>query len=365
MSALKSSVENELLHPPVRDDSEAMPEVVSEQTPDGGFRRQRNWFTAQFGDGEGQWPVEAGRYRLLGSVGCGWARRQLILIRLLGLEDALPFVLLYGRDSQGWRISDSDGDVVQRFGTDRLNDFYHATDPSYTGRGTSPTVIDTVTGHVVTNNYHLLPADVETAWKPLHKAGAPDLYPSDLRPEIDVLNQQLFDDVNNGTYKVIFARSSGAAHAAKTIFEARLVDYDFRLASRRYLFGDRLTDSDVRLFQTLSSFERNYRPGFVDLFGQQESIQISDFPHLWAYARDLFQHGLADEREKYCLGLVPGPSGEYIDKDAIRGNTSHLPSPEESLAAWNEPSGRENLTGSSLYTGPGGGGSYELWSFGQ
>ena len=130
-------------------------------------------------------------------------------------------------------------------------------------------------------------------------------------------------------------------------------------------WGDRLTDSDVRLFQTLSSFERNYRPGFVDLFGQQESIQISDFPHLWAYARDLFQHGLADEREKYCLGLVPGPSGEYIDKDAIRGNTSHLPSPEESLAAWNEPSGRENLTGSSLYTGPGGGGSYELWSFGQ
>ncbi|MGO1592012.1 MAG: glutathione S-transferase C-terminal domain-containing protein [Ancrocorticia sp.] len=364
MTALKASVEYELLNPPARDDSAKMPEVVSEQTPDGGFRRQRNWFTARFGQEDGQWPVEAGRYRLLGSVGCGWARRQLIVTRLLGLQEALPFVLLYGRDSQGWRISDSDGDVVQRFGTDRLNDFYRATDPTFAGRGTSPTVIDTVTGKVVTNNYHLLPIDLETAWKPLHKADAPDLYQADLRQEIDLLNQQLFDDVNNGTYKAIFAQSHNAALAAKRIFEARLADYNFRLASRRYLFGDRLTDSDVRLFQTLASFERNYRPGFVELFGQDDSIQISDYPNLWAYARDLFQNGLVDDREKYFLGLVPGPSGEYINKGVIRGETSYLPTPEESLAAWLEPAGREGLTGSPLYTGPGGGGSYELWSFG-
>lgn len=365
MSVLKTSVENELLSPPVRDDSQTMPELATEQTPDGGFRRQRNWFTARFGNDDGGWPAEPGRYRLLGSVGCGWARRQLIIIRLLGLEEALPFVLLYGRDSQGWRISDSDGDVVQRFGTDRLNDFYRASDPDFVGRGTSPTVIDTVTGRVVTNNYHLLPADLETAWKPFHKVGAPDLYPEALRPEIDLLNQQLFDDVNNGTYKVIFAQSEGAARAAKRIFEARLADYDFRLASRRYLFGDQITDSDVRLFQTLSSFERNYRPGFVKLFGQEESVQISDYPNLWAYARDLFQNGFADDREKYFLGLVPGPSGDYINKGVISGSTDYLPSPEESLAAWNEPAGREGLAGSPLYTGPGGGGSYELWSFGQ
>ena len=195
-----------------------------------------------------------------GSVGCGWARRQLIVLRLLGLEEAFPFVLLYGRDSQGWRISDSDGDVVQRFGTDRLNDFYRASDPDFVGRGTSPSVIDTVTGRVVTNNYHLLSADLETAWKPFHKVGAPDLYPEALRPEIDLLNQQLFDDVNNGTYKVIFAQSEGAARAAKRVFEARLADYDFRLASRRYLF-DQITDSDVRLFQTLSSFGAKLPPG--------------------------------------------------------------------------------------------------------
>ena len=40
-----------------------------------------------------------------------------------------------------------------------------------------------------------------------------------------------------------------------------------------------------------------------------------------------------------------------------------LPTPEESLAAWREPSGREGLAGSPLSSGPGGGGSYELWHF--
>ena len=34
------------------------------------------------------------------------------------------------------------------------------------------------------------------------------------------------------------------------------------------------------------------------------------------------------------------------------------------LAQWQEPSGREGLTGSALASGPGTGGSGELWRFG-
>lgn len=365
MATLINEQESELRDlPATPSPTRSYPEVQVEQTPDGGFRRQRNWFNGRFGDGEGRAPVEPGRYRLLGSVGCGWARRQLIVLRLLGLTEAVPFSLLYGRDDDGWRIARAGSDVVERFGTDRLNDFYRRTDPAFQGRGTSPTVIDTRTGLVVTNNYHTLSIDFETAWKPFHAAGAPELYPEELRQEIDLLNQQLFDDVNNGTYKVIFARSEGAAKAALGVFEARLADYDFRLASRRYLFGPRPTDSDVRLFQTLSSYERSYRPRIAAILGEQNVAQLWDFPHLWAYARDLFANGFVDEREKYFLGLVPGPSGEY---DSHRGFTGELPlrSPEESLAAWNEPHGREGLTGSPLSSGPGSGGSFELWHFGD
>lgn len=365
MATLIQELETELNETPASPPpaTTSFPETNVEQTPDGAFRRQRNWFNGRFGDGEGQFPAEPGRYRLLGSVGCGWCRRQLIVQRLLGLSEALPYELLHGRDADGWRIARSEGDVVERFGTDRLNDFYLRTDPGFRGRGTSPTVIDVETGTVVSNDYHTLSIDLETAWKPFHAPGAPDLYPEALRQEIDLLNQQIFDDVNNGTYKVIFATNPAAATIALRVFETRLADYDFRLATRRYLFGEQLTDSDVRLFVTLSSYERGYRPRIVSILGEENVARLADFPHLWDYARDLFAQGFADEREQYFLGLIPGPSGEYV---AHRGFTGSLPLPpaEEALAAWQQPHGREGLTGSPLYSGPGSGGSAELWRFG-
>ena len=362
MSTLTQDLETDVRNRPARQSTATFPETSVEQTPDGAFRRQRNWFTARFGTGEGQVRPEPGRFLLLGNPGCGWNRRQLITLRLLGLSEAVPFVLLTGRDDKGWRIAAHGNDLSERFGTNLLNDFYRRTDPNFRGRGTSPTVLDAQTGLVVTNNYHPLSLDWETAWKPFQAPGAPDLYPEDLRPEINLLNQQIFDDVNNGTYKVIFATSRGAALAAKTVFEARLADYDFRLASRRYLFGERLTDSDIRLFVSLSSYERGYRPGIAKIFGQEDTRQLTDYPNLWAYARDLFAQGLVDDRELYFLGLVPGPSGDYIEGSLVVGETE-LPTPAESLAAWREPSGREGLTGSPLSSGPGSGGSCELWQF--
>ncbi|HEY0188346.1 MAG TPA: glutathione S-transferase C-terminal domain-containing protein [Cellulomonas sp.] len=339
------------------------PERTVEQTDDGAFRRQPNLFPTRFGDGPDQARPEPGRYRLLGSVSCGWARRQLITLRLLGLSEAVPFVLLYGRDDDGWRISRADNDLAQRWGATRLNEFYERTRPGFTGRGTSPTVIDVETGTVVTNNYHLLSNDFETAWQPFHAPDAPDLYPVELRAEIDLLNQQIFDDVNNGTYRVLFATNPVAASTAIGVFHARLAEYDFRLASRRYLFGSSLTDSDIRLFVTLSSYERGYRPRIAEILGEENVRHLSDFPNLWAYARDLFAQGLADEREQYFLGLVRGANGEYVPEGGFTGSLP-LPDPGEALAAWQEPSGREHLTGSPLASGPGTAGTAQLWHLG-
>ena len=341
-------------------------ETTVEQTPDGSFRRQRNTFTAKFGATQGAYPVEAGRYHVLGALGCGWNRRQRIVLRLLGLNDIVIPEVVYGRDAQGWKLTVTPGSVGERYGYTRLNDFYRATDPEYTGRGTSPTVVDITTGKVVTNNYHLLPIQLETDWKPLHKQGAPDLYPATLRPEINLLNQQLFDDVNNGTYKVIFATNQLAARAAYNIFKARLEDYNFRLSSRRYLFGPYLTDSDVRLFQTLESFEHSYRPRIVETLATDDVLHIWDYPNLWGYARDLFQtSGFIDDAELFELGYVPNGNGEYVAHDLVGGASDETAQQrEEEYGRWLEPADRDQLEGSPYYSGPGVGGSYELWEFG-
>ena len=38
-----------------------------------------------------------------------------------------------------------------------------------------PALVDTKTGKVVMNDYHVMSLELETAWSQFHKAGAPDL----------------------------------------------------------------------------------------------------------------------------------------------------------------------------------------------
>jgi glutathionyl-hydroquinone reductase len=332
-------------------------ETRLEQTDDGAFRRQPNRFTRRFGAGPGLAPVEPGRYRLVVSTGCGWSRRQLVVRRLLGLQDALSVGYVSHRDDDGWLFAGQDGGRDAVLGVERLNEVYRRT-AGFEGRGTVPAVVDLRTGEVVSNDYHTLSIDLETAWRPLHAPGAPDLYPDELRPQIDLLNQQLFDDVNNGPYKVLFARSTAAARAALGVFEARLADLDHRLSTRRYLFGERLTDPDVRLFVTLLSYDQGYRPSIPAEVGP--AAPLPTFAHLWAYARDLLATpGFADERELVSTGLLPHPDGTWTTGFGERGAPVGDP-----LAAWREPHGREGLGGSPLTSGPGGAGTDRLWRWG-
>jgi putative glutathione S-transferase len=64
---------------------------------------------------------------------------------------------------------------------------------------------------------------------------------------------------------------------------ATLDDLDQRLASRRFLFGDSLTEADVRLWVTLARFDAVYVTHF-----KANLRRLADYPHLWPYARDLY-----------------------------------------------------------------------------
>jgi putative glutathione S-transferase len=282
-----------------------MPELTKEIGDGGRFVRQTNRFTGRFGSGPGEFPVEAARYRLLWAPICPWAHRQVIVRRVLGLENVISLGTANPvRTPDGWEFSlDPDGvDPVLKIRF--LKEIYQATDPTYDGRATVPTVADVKTGKVVTNDYFRLSNELETAWKPFHKPGAPNLYPDDLRSDIDALNQVLFDEVNNGVYKCGFARSQEAYEESFHVLFARLDDLDRRLAHQRYLFGDRLTDSDVRLYVTLARFDAAYYGAF-----RTNLKRIVDYPNLWAYARDLYQ--------------TPG-FGDTTDFDSIKRGYYHV-----------------------------------------
>ena len=155
---------------------------------------------------------------------------------------------------------------------------------------TVPAIVDVPTGAVVTNDFAQITIDFELEWTALHRSQAPDLYPDHLRAEMDELMEDIYRDVNNGVYKAGFATSQAAYEEAVIPLFDTLDWLEHRLARGRYLFGDRLTEADWRLFTTLVRFD----PVYVGHF-KCNLRRIADYPNLMAYTRDLYQHeGVAE-----------------------------------------------------------------------
>ena len=310
-------------------------EVVSEIDENGYFVRQPNHFTEGFGEGKN--PVEKGRYHLVWAKLCHWSNRASIVRELLGLEDAISVNMVDHAKHEknlGWEFVYDKDHIDPVLGIQFLSEAYYKADDDYTGRTTVPALIDTKTGKVVNNDYTWLTNYFEVDFKPFHKKGAPDLYPEDLREEIDKLNDIIFREVNNGVYKAGFARKQKAYDRAYNMVFNRLDWLEERLANQRYLFGDRLTESDVRLYVTLVRFDCAYYPVF-----RLNKKLLRDYPNLWGYARDLYQTpGFGDTtnfaaiKKHYHIDCCP--SNEF----AIVPN-----GPDETL--WMTPHGREKLSG--------------------
>ena len=248
----------------------------------------RNWVTADGTagpTGTGGFKAEAGRYHLYVSLACPWAHRTLIFRRLKGLEDLIslsivdPLML-----ENGWEFHDRDGASVDHlFGSDFLYQIYLKADPSYSGRVTVPVLWDKQTGTIVSNESADIIRMFNTAFNGLTGSDS-DYCPADLRQEIDALNDRIYDAVNNGVYKAGFATTQAAYESAVTPLFAMLDELEERLATRRYLFGERLTEADWRLFTTLVRFD----PVYVGHF-KCNIRRIADYPNLSAYVRDLYQ----------------------------------------------------------------------------
>ena len=273
--------------------------VKDEVDAKGRFQRQKTQFVTPFGDQEGQLPLASKRYRLIVSYACPWAHRQLIALKLLGLEDHISIGVVdpvrpTDVDRTDWAFSlDPDGlDPV--LGVAYLSDLYLRTNPNYQGRFTVPALIDLENGQVVNNDFYNLLKIWETDWKPLHKPGAPDLYPEHLREAIDQLNQVIFHDINNGVYQAGFATSQEAYEEAYDRLFERLDQLEERLSHSRYLFGDQITDSDIRLYVSLVRFDAAYYNGF-----RCNRNRLVDFLNLWAFARDLYQQAAFGETTKF------------------------------------------------------------------
>ena len=87
---------------------------------------------------------------------------------------------------------------------------------------------------------------------------------------------------------------------------------DERLATNRFLFGDYITDSDIRVYVSLIKWETDFY-----VFAGPQKKRITEYKNVWAYIKELFN---IPEFKRYTNIPHPDPS----DKSAVGGLGNYL-----------------------------------------
>lgn len=257
------------------------------------------------------YPPVLGRYCLYVGLGCPWAHRTLVVRTLKGLEDVISVAV----------VSPSGDEGIWVFATPEENchtlpELYQLAQPGYQGRSTVPVLWDKQTLTIVNNESAEIIIMLNSQFNEFAKNPQLDLYPEELKEQIDLWNDKIYTNVNNGVYRCGFAQTQAAYEQAYSELFSTLDEIDKLLETNRYLCGDSVTLADVRLFTTLFRFDLVY----YSLF-KCNCRRIQDYANLGAYLRDLYQlPGVADTcdlesiKQDYYGNLFPLNPGGIIPK---------------------------------------------------
>ena len=254
----------------------------------------RSWITPDGSAGPSGiagFPAEPGRYHLYVSLACPWAHRTLIFRKLKSLEDIIAVSILHPHMlDQGWVFDDWKGETRDNlYGYKCLYQHYTRAKSEYTGRVTVPVLWDSQRETIVSNESSEIIRMFNSAFNEFTPVKT-DYYPEDLLEEIDLINANIYQNLNNGVYRCGFATTQEAYQAAFTRLFECLNELESRLSKQRYLLGETITEADWRLFTTLVRFDAVYFSHF-----KTNMRRIHDYPELSGYVRDLFQQpGIAE-----------------------------------------------------------------------
>ncbi|KAJ5893728.1 hypothetical protein N7495_005419 [Penicillium taxi] len=244
---------------------------VNRNDKSGEFKRQQSKFRDFISREPGaEFPPEKGRYHLYVSYACPWGWRFATPDEKIPGENTIP-------------------DPVHPEFT-HIRQVYFSNDPDYADRFTVPVLFDKKTKKIVSNEsaeiirmlYYEFDDLLPEQYKQL------DLFPKDLRSEIEASNEWIYNDVNNGVYKSGFATTQAAYEKAVTTLFSSLDKIEAhltkQLTSSPYYFGDSVTEADIRLFTTIIRFD----PVYVQHFKCNIRDIRSGYPAIHRWMRGLY-----------------------------------------------------------------------------
>lgn len=273
----------------------------------GEYQRQIPRFQQAFG-AEGENPVEKDRYILFWAKDCAWSNRIAIVHSMLGLEGAIKEEIVDWTQLDlpvGWECCQAEQHINPESQARFIGELYYRSDPNFVGRPAVPVLYDYQRQIIANNDFQNMSYYLENDFRAFHKQGAPILCPSSQVHEIREMGFWLYEYINNAVYLMFFAKNQAAHQKGYDRFCFGMETLEKTLEKQRFLFGDHITDSDIRLFSTLVRFDEDYGKGL----GLSE--KLVHYPNLFDCCREIYQ--LEDVRKKVFFEyMVRGEAGQEV-----------------------------------------------------
>lgn len=253
--------------------------------------------------GEVDFPAEPDRYHLFVAFNCPWCHRVVLARNVLGLQNSITMDVAFPNRT---REDDPEGPNLWEFNPKRIaaltggtlpectaetgtGQGYRLTKHIYRAEGSNeqsvPILYDKKTKRIVNNEsaeiIRLMDRHAVALGSSIADRNRVALYPeaTEMRSEIDRLNDIIYKAINNGAYKAGFSSDQSVYAAAFAAYFDTLEQLDILLADgRHFLTGDAFTEADLRLFPTLYRHDPVYY-----LRMKLNGAKIYDYPHLWRW----------------------------------------------------------------------------------
>lgn len=261
------------------------PDAEGKQAPDGSFIRPESPYREFISNpGEGKFPAEAGRYELIVAYACPWAHRALLYRVLHNLEGIIGVSIVHPVSyPTGWNFKKY-REVVNNTGIELtyLHQLYKHVDNDFTGKVTVPTLWDKKNQTIVNNESSEIIRMLDGPFCKLTNQSENKMITSyDIR-KIEEINDLVYRGLNNGVYRVGFAKSQEAYTSSVNLLFDTLEQLETILTDKPFLLGEIPCEADWRLFPTLIRFDPVYYFHF-----KCNKRKLRDYPKLHAYMHRL------------------------------------------------------------------------------
>ena len=260
---------------------------------------------------------EKDRYHLFVAYACPWANRALIVRAMKGLEDVIGYTAVHptwvktkpddpSDKHTGWRFASNPDEEEPPFHNSigqggpfsptaegcepnplfdsyTVRDIYEKANDT-DGKYTVPILWDKKLNTIVSNESSEIIQMLNSEFNEFAKNPDLDLNPKYLRDDMASVDDWIYTDLNNGVYRCGFAKTQSAYDTAITDLTSAFDQVDSILQHQRFIAGDQITLSDIRLFVTLVRFDEVYAVYF-----KANTRSVAYTPSILNYCREIYQ----------------------------------------------------------------------------